>query len=91
VQICTAFEKAADELRGRDIHVWESPSIAPPGFIDFCAGQTIFSVFGTDGKPTVEKIFYLTDGNHVQGFPIKLSDDVGSVMASAVEFFRASR
>jgi hypothetical protein len=56
--IKTSIEEANRLMDDDSKTFYVCPGIAPPGFVDFCAGQSMFTAIGTDGKATGDVFLY---------------------------------
>ena len=57
--------------------LWESPGIAPEGYIDWSRGQQLFSIYTIDGKLKEDKICYFTLGDLFCAFEIPYGEPLG--------------
>jgi hypothetical protein len=78
---------------GPDAKLWEHPGIAPRGYSDLCAGQSIFPVYGPDGI-TGKVAFSIHDPRFPRrtgmAFEVNGGEDVSAVVSKAFANFRSA-
>lgn len=75
----TSIEEANRLMDDDSKTFYVCPGIAPPGFVDFCDGMTIFPSIGADGKATGTVFVYeVLDEDDPRAVSFRAGDKAGT-------------